>query len=219
MKRIRTLLLGGKPCKWLFCGDSITQGAKHTNAHRDYTQLFAEHVRTTLGRGEDAIINMGLSGNTTRDLVEKFDWRVRQFSPDAVFLMFGMNDCDTRKVPLEEFKTNLLWLIREITANDGLPVLQTTNPIVPGQAPSREPAFPEYMAALKEAAEENAVPIIDHTSHWLALQAFPVGWMTDAIHPNAQGHAAIASYLLKQMDETAEARYPLAPAAFHFDGR
>ena len=156
MKRIRTLLLGGKPCKWLFCGDSITQGAKHTNAHRDYTQLFAEHVRTTLGRGEDAIINMGLSGNTTRDLVEKFDWRVRQFSPDAV---------------------------------------------------------------LKEAAEENAVPIIDHTSHWLALQAFPVGWMTDAIHPNAQGHAAIASYLLKQMDETAEARYPLAPAAFHFDGR
>ena len=33
-----------EPVRWLFAGDSITQGARHTRGHRDYTQLFKERV-------------------------------------------------------------------------------------------------------------------------------------------------------------------------------
>ncbi len=188
-------LFDQKACKWLFYGDSITHGAKHTAGHRDYTQLFSEKVRYELDRRGDIVINTAFSGNTTRDLLGDFDWRVGQFSPTAVFVMIGMNDCDSCKVPLDEFQENLSLLVRRIVEIGALPVMQTTNPIVTGQAPSREPHFPAYMNAVRETAEKNALPLIDHTTHWMAQSSFPTSWMADAFHPNAQGHHALYEHL------------------------
>ena len=85
-------ILAGPPVTWVFLGDSITQGVAHTHGHRGYVEHFAERVRGELGRRGDAVINSGVSGATTEDLLPEFHWRAGRFAPDVVFVMFGTND-------------------------------------------------------------------------------------------------------------------------------
>src|SRR5687768_2018263 len=115
MQRVQQLLRSDQPIKWLFYGDSITHGAYHTFGWRDYTELFSERIRYELNRREDIVIKSAMSGNTTRDLLERFEWRVQQFSPHVVFIMIGMNDCAAgRGVTEVEFAANLTLLGRRI---------------------------------------------------------------------------------------------------------
>ena len=90
MEEIKQLLRADRPVKWLFYGDSITHGALHTFGWRDYTQIFAERLRYEMGRSMDVVINTAISGNSTRELLQGFDWRVAQFQPDVLLLMIGI---------------------------------------------------------------------------------------------------------------------------------
>lgn len=201
MDSIKSFIKSEKPVKWLFYGDSITHGAVHTFGYRDYTELFSERIRTELGRTQDAIINMAISGNTTKNLVEQFDWRVKQFSPDVVFLMIGMNDCSTdRDVPLEVFKNNLDHLADLIKQLPAELVLQTTCPILPNTSPERTPNFPKYMDAIRDCASEKDLPIIDHHKLWLSKEDKLYYWMDNAFHPNNFGHQVFAETIYKALD-------------------
>lgn len=201
MDRIKQRLKSEKPIKWLFYGDSITQGVVHTKGFRDYTQQFAERIRCGLGRRQDIVINTAVFGNTTCDLLDEFDWRCAQFRPDIVFIMIGMNDCaDNREkiIRIEEFKANLEKLILQIRTFGGLLVLQTSNPLLRGAALEREPYFDKYMDIIRQVAVSANVPLIDHLRHW--LQHKHLDWMSDAFHPNQYGHIAFAQYLFKVLD-------------------
>lgn len=205
MKRVSQFLHQQTPCKWLFYGDSITHGAFHTGGRRDYTQLFAEKVRFSESRCSDIVINTAVSGNTTRQLLEEFEWRVAQFSPHVVFLMIGMNDCANQLVPPAEYEDNLSQLVQRMEDLSAQPVLQTTSPIVTGFATSREPYFPKYMEIVRSVAASRKLPLIDHTAHWLGQRSFPLAWMSDAFHPNAEGHQAMYDLLWQNIDQSDEA--------------
>lgn len=200
MDRIKALYADGLPRKWLFYGDSITHGALHTWGHRDYTELFAERIRYELGRRNDIVINTATSGNTTADLLETFDWRVAQFKPDVVFIMIGMNDCNAANpITLEQFYDNLHALADLIEDLGGVPVLQTTCPIIPGCAPGREEKFDDYMQAIRNVAEERNLPLVDHTAYWLEHIDHHWYWMNDPFHPNEAGHRVFNKVLLEAL--------------------
>lgn len=193
MHRIEKALNAEKPLKWLFCGDSITQGARHTYGFRNYAELFEESIRYEKKRQLDVVINTAVCANTTDDLIRGFDWRIGQFAPSFVLLMIGMNDASTtRSVSVERFRDNLSLLIDRLLGMDSVPVLQTTCPAVPGLAPDREHRLPEYMDVIRHLSEERNLPLVDHARHWLERGDYPVGWMADAIHPNRWGHLAFA---------------------------
>lgn len=175
---------------------------------RDYTELFSERIRYELRRLDDVVIKTAYDGNTTRHLLESFEWRVEQFQPRVVFVMAGANDCcvgpEGVRVPLGEFKDNLGLLIKRIRAMKGaLPVLQTTCPLWPGGAPTREPNFPKYMSAIRSVARNADVPLIDHSAYWQqkakASGSAPYFWMSDAIHPNEMGHRVFAELIFKKL--------------------
>jgi lysophospholipase L1-like esterase len=200
MERISAFLKSEEPIKWLFYGDSITHGAVHTFGARDYTEHFDERVRFEMGRVTDVVINTAISGNTTRELLAGFDWRVRQFSPHVVFLMIGMNDCsETRHLPPEEFRENLHLLCAQLQEINALPVLQTTCPILPNTTPDREPYFAEYMQIIRDVAEANNLPLIDHHQHWEENRDKLYYWMSNHFHPNGDGHLAFAHTLFREM--------------------
>lgn len=204
MERVRQLLQSKRPIKWLFAGDSITHGAVHTYGARDYTELFSERLRTELGRPRDLVLKTAISGNTTQDLLADFDWRHGQFRPDVAFVMIGMNDCSTtRNLSLDRFTTNLADLCARLGALPALVVLQTTCPILPGTAPDREPHFPRYMDAIRATAAKLKLPLIDHTRHWEDLDRKSPGahyfWMSNAFHPNAEGHRLFAELLYRAL--------------------
>ena len=201
MERIRTLLKSKEPVKWLFYGDSITHGALHTFGRRDYTELFSERVRFEMKRPLDVVINTAISGNNTGVLIRQFDWRVRQFEPHVVFLMIGMNDCSADiAISPDEFSANLDRLCDLIGEFGGLPVLQTTCPILPGTAPERQPHFPAYMEVIRDVARNRKLPLVDHERHWEANKEKHYYWMSNAFHPNAEGHRAFARFMFESLD-------------------
>ncbi len=201
MQRIQKLLKSEKPIKWLFYGDSITHGALHTFGWRDYTEHFTERVRFEMGRYQDIVIKTAISGNTTKDLLRDFEWRLGQFRPQVVFIMIGMNDCSTgREVTRDEFRTNLRELCRRISALDSaVPVLQTTCPVLPGAGGDREPNISDYMDIVREIAAAEKLPLVDHTLHWKKNEGWLYYWMNDSFHPNNHGHLVFAELLFKEL--------------------
>jgi len=200
LDQVRALLKSERPIKWIFTGDSITHGALHTFGWRDYVELFAERVRFELGRVMDLILNSAISGHTTRELLSGFDWRIGQFRPDAVLIMIGMNDCsESRGISCGEFSANLGQLVGKIRDLGAIPVLQTTCPILPGQAPDRTPHFPAYMEAIRQVAAAHKLPLIDHEQFWRNRAGSHFYWMSDGFHPNECGHRAFAFCLYQAL--------------------
>ena len=201
MERVKKLFAFNDLVKWIFYGDSITHGALHTFGQRDYVELFAERVRYELGRAMDIIITTAISGDNTRGLLNSFDWRVAQFKPDVVFLMIGMNDCNAdNDIGLDEFESNLSKLASKIGDLGAVPILQTTCPILPGQAPERFPYFNSYMDAIRKVASARELPLIDHEQYWKEHVDSHFYWMNNAFHPNADGHRAFAQHIYRCLD-------------------
>ena len=59
------------PWTWVFYGDSITHGAAHTHGFRAFPEIFAERVRWEMRFLYDAVINTGISGQTTVQLLDE----------------------------------------------------------------------------------------------------------------------------------------------------
>jgi len=204
LDRITTLLKTKDPLIWLFTGDSITHGAKHTHGYRSYPEIFAERFRYELGRYRDIVINTGISGNTTQSILGDFDWRVRQFKPAVVSLMIGTNDCSKKEITLEVFEQNLdslLTMIRELNA---IPIFHTPNVIIKEKAPGRE-RLAEYVAVTQNLAQRKEVALVDNFAYWQnAIKsqgetAVFKNWLNDPLHPNGAGHSEIARLMFKTL--------------------
>jgi len=52
------------------------------------------------------VFNLGVSGNTSRDLLKRFESEAKARSPDIIVISLGDNDSGI-KVPLKEFKENM----------------------------------------------------------------------------------------------------------------
>jgi acyl-CoA thioesterase I len=192
------------PLIWLFTGDSITHGAKHTHGFRSYPEVFAERIRWELGRVRDVIINTGISGNTTQTILGDFDWRVKQFKPHVVSLMIGTNDCAKDRVAIKDFENNLFSLVKRFRESDAIPVLHTPNIIIAEKDPSRS-RLPEYVSVIREVAAKERVILIDNYQYWQQTLQSNSGakvyrdWLNDPLHPDGEGHLEIARLMFREL--------------------
>src|SRR4051794_36167996 len=79
----------------VFMGDSITFG-QYVDHELRWTslvgnELIADHLSTPINFH---ILNRGVSGETTRQGLERFPADVQQHRPDIMTLQFGLNDCN-----------------------------------------------------------------------------------------------------------------------------
>lgn len=195
LDQIRAMLADkSHPLTWVFTGDSITHGAKHTHGSRTYVEHFAERVRWELGRGQDIVVNSGISGDKADGILRTFDWRVGRFKPDVVSIMIGMNDCTRGPEKRDEFRSNLRQLIRQTRALGAVPVLHTQNTTEPSATKERGD-LPAYAGIVSEVAREERTVLVDHWQHWRTAGKDPQilkQWLNDPIHPNARGHRELA---------------------------
>jgi len=190
-----------KPIKWLFYGDSITQGSLHTSGQRCYSELFAERVRYELSRPMDIVINTAFSGHTTRNLLESFDWRVANLKPDIVFIMIGMNDCNkSNGINLEEFEANIVKLLSLVDSINATPILQTTCPTLINVTGYKDYlSLSLYMDVIRRIAFDKNATLIDHMSFWNKNADYHSQWMNNLVHPNGFGHRVFARYIFQCM--------------------
>jgi lysophospholipase L1-like esterase len=195
---LKAVLARTEPAIWVFTGDSITHGALHTLGTRSYPEHFAERVRWELRRMRDVVVNTGISGDTIHGLGKDLEWRVLQFKPAVVSLMFGMNDCSRGPANREAFRAEYLRVLEKIRAAGAAPLLNTTNTILGGRDD-----LPAYNELIREIAESTKTPLVDHFAYWKKERPKPEQlrtWIQDGtLHPNVLGHRAFAQLIFRQL--------------------
>ena len=192
VERVKVLLAAEDPITWLFTGDSIAMGAFHTFGWRSYSEHFGERIRFELLRRRDVVINTGISGDTTADLLRDLDHRVLRFGPQVVSIMLGMNDCVAGVGGREEFTSRYDEILRRVRADTKAAlIVHTYNPITPSALENRD--IPAYMDIIRTAARKHNAILVDHDKIWRDRKSTLNYLLNDgAIHPNQFGHILMA---------------------------
>lgn len=151
-------------------GDSLVQGVGST-AGNDFVSLVSEKI------GEP-IINLGVSGNTTRDGLARLDLLLAQ-EPRIVILLLGGNDY-LQRIPREETFENLGSMITRIQETGAAVVLLGVRGGI--LRDSYEGDFKKLSRKYKTAYVSN---VLDEL---IGNREF----MSDSIHPNDKGYRVIA---------------------------
>ncbi|OGE76019.1 MAG: hypothetical protein A3C85_00605 [Candidatus Doudnabacteria bacterium RIFCSPHIGHO2_02_FULL_48_21] len=153
-------------------GDSLVTGYGLTTVGDDFVSLLSK-------RTGSQIINAGLNGDTTGSALSRLEKDVLSQDPRIVIVLLGGNDA-LRHVPVEETFRNLGAIIDGIHAKGSAVILVGVKGSFFGDKYDNE------FDRLADAKKVNYIPDI------LKGLFGHADLMTDAIHPNARGHAIMA---------------------------
>ncbi len=195
-------LMSSSPVTWVFAGDSITQGALYTEGWRSFTEHFAERVRWEMRRFADVVINTGVVGGNSTDLLANLEAQALRFRPDVVLILIGMNEAVTGSAGHFAFRKNMYEIVGQIREAEAIPVLQTPNTVYQPFAELWKD-LPAYVDIIREVAQESGSPLVDHWQHWQQAKPDPAArllWLQDqSIHPNVYGHREMARLVCRAL--------------------
>ena len=196
MKVISMLKDIENPIKWLFLGDSITHGAFHSNGMRDFTEHFRERMRWEMLRRHDAVLNMAFSGFKSTELLAETRRVLAFYAPDATFIMIGINDC-AHGISVDTFASNLTAASRMLD-EAGSEIIWVTPPLPNGTVYGAN--IPPFVDIIRSFAQKRGELLVDVYAEWSLAPVRRVYWLSDHIHPNAEGHIAIAQQIFRALD-------------------
>ncbi len=208
-----------KNSKFILQGDSVTDAGRARpvaeglfNPHgTGYPNVVQGLLTSVYPDYMIRVVNMGVSGNTSRDLKARWQTDTLDLHPDWVSIMIGINDIwrqfDSQQIPEagvgpEEYRANLQ------------KILDMTKPVVKGIV-LRTPVFwelntmdamaaraREYGAICRELAETNGVLFADAQAYAdrVLKHCHPAYITWDRVHPNIPGHNVLAHALLDALD-------------------
>lgn len=204
--------------KLVMIGDSITDCER--------TKPVGEGLFNALGRGYAAyadgllqavypelgirVVNMGISGNTVRDLKARWQTDVLDLKPDWLSIMIGTNDVwrhfDTPtikewQVPEEEYAATLDELVARTKPHVKGIVLMTPFYLEPNRADAMRAKMDRYGGIVKETAKRHGTLFVDTQAAFDAVLAhlYPATLAWDRVHPNVSGHMTLARSLLNAL--------------------
>jgi len=192
------LSVSDQPMTIVCLGDSVTGVYYHTGGHRAYPEMLELALKAANPKATVKVINAGISGNTTRDGLNRLESDVLKHKPDLVTISFGLNDMV--RVPIEEYRSNLEQLIDRCREQKSQVVLCTPNAVIntDGRPITK---LVEYCEVLRTVGRDKNVPVCDQYVAGEELkQRAPWTWrltMSDAIHPNMDGHKRMAEELCR----------------------
>jgi acyl-CoA thioesterase-1 len=184
-------------------GDSITAD------RLGWFELLSASLRLT-GPGPEALINQGRSGDTTADVLERFDL-LESARPSRVLVMLGTNDARVhgrtsgyRMVSRHETERNLRALVGLITDDLNAAVTVLTPPAIDQRRVTAHFAgapltwYASAVAEVAEAARKVAPTALDlHT----ATQRYGLDRLLepDGVHPTVAGQSFIVTKLVDHL--------------------
>ena len=212
--------------KFLFQGDSITDGnrCKDKNMEWDknhqighsYAYLLTAYLSLKYFERNYVFINRGVSGNTTEDLLLRWQVDCIDITPDVLILLIGTNDIcyqksDVYDTDMLQYKQNyreLLLQIKVCNPNVRIVLLEPFGFVslqpkdVSGGEVERATALKNVQKIVSElSAEFNAMFVPLQTAFdEMALLSEAKYWIWDGIHPTEAGHALIAKEVLRKLE-------------------
>ncbi|MBM3255952.1 MAG: hypothetical protein FJZ04_00570 [Candidatus Moranbacteria bacterium] len=198
-------------------GDSLTYGA--WDEEGGWVGRLRKYIdEKNLDESSCFLYNLGISGNTSQDLISRFEKEVEARAGNNEENLFivsvGVNDCmlnnetSLNNVSIENYTENLQKIIKlannyskKIVFVGFFPVDESkVNPIPWKLGFSYENKYVEkYNHAMKSVAKENSVYFIDIYKEVAKLDYKK--FITDGVHPNSTGHKFIfekvKSFLIK----------------------
>jgi lysophospholipase L1-like esterase len=201
----------------LFVGDSITDcGRRAANAPlgSGYPALVNDLITAKYPAHRLNVINTGISGNTVRDLANRWTDDVIRYKPDWLSIKIGINDIhrclrnvpDTAVNPIEfaelydhiltrvkkEIKANIILVDPFYISNDDDPV-SFRSLVLKG--------LPDYIKTVEKMAKKYKTRRVKlHEVFKTQLKYSPADrFCPEPVHPNPSGHLVMAYEWLKQM--------------------
>ncbi len=198
-------------CTVLFAGDSITDAGRARPVGEGpagdlgggFVNLVFGYLNAFHPEKRIRVLNTGNSGDTTNELLERWQRDVLGLKPDYVNLMIGINDCwrpfkrliaDEMKVDVEKYARNLEKLVDQTLLQVKGMTLMTPYFIHPSRDDTMRAAMDEYRAAMKQVAAQKGVPCFDTQEKFDAAlrHLHPYMFAGDCVHPYAGGHLMLA---------------------------
>ena len=205
-------------------GDRITQMGE---AQGGYVWLLRKYLAAVDRRIR--VINVGISGHRSNDMLERFDRDVVARKPDMVTISVGVNDVwhgftddhplgdGPRGIPLKDYRRNVEMMVEKAkTAGIRVVILSTT--VIHEDLNNRENAkLVGYNSALRDIARREGALFIDLQSPFRALirryrsttGARDNLLTIDGVHMNPAGNKVIANTILDGLKVPSETRQSL----------
>lgn len=157
------------------------------------------------------VVNMGVGGNTVRDLQERWQSDVLELEPEWVSVMIGINDVWRQfdqpliresHVTIKEYEETLRELVeRTLPHVKGL-ILLSPFYIESNHQDAMRSMMDEYGDVVRRVAEDNRCLFVDTQAAFdSALKhVYPASIALDRVHPSLTGHMMIARALLRTLE-------------------
>lgn len=202
----------------VFMGDSITEG-QYVDPSLRWTELVMARIRrdfAAAGAAEFELVNKGISGETTRQGLERFPRDVQAFRPAVMTLQFGLNDCncwDTDeglpRVSAVAYRANLLEMIERGRRFGAREIVLSTNHVTlrrrklaSGQ--TLEERRVRYNEIVREVARTTNVTLCDVETTFNEFDDATLARMLlpepDVLHLSQAGHVVYADCVYPYVD-------------------
>lgn len=205
-----------KNIRLVMAGDSVTDCGREKPVGEGrkgglgtgYVQFLDALIEASYPDHNIRISNVGISGNTSADLRERFETDVMALNPDWVSIMIGINDIwrklDTptmteRHLTMEQYQENMQVMCRRVKESGANLILITPFFVESEKTDAMRSMTDDYGEVVKAlAAEYHAVLVDTQTAIDAYLQYNHSSAMTwDRVHPNSTGHMIIAKETFK----------------------
>jgi lysophospholipase L1-like esterase len=199
--------------KLLFIGDSITdcdrarpvgEGGGLGNG---YVSLVNALLASAYPQNPIRIVNMGISGNTIRDLAARWQSDVLDLNPDWLSIMIGINDVWRQfdaplqaegHVLLDEYSATLERLILTTQSRLKGLILMTPYFIESNKSDAMRSMMDQFGDVMRQLSTKYQTVFVDTQSAFDAvlLHGHPMSLAGDRVHPNLTGHMILARAFL-----------------------
>ena len=204
-----------KKIKLLFQGDSITDAGRDRRNYHDlgsgYPKYSAELIKADHPDTEFEFINLGISGNRTSELFDRFYHDGIAFQPDVISILIGVNDVWHRYGTMrimttdEQIALNYRELLKRIKRETNSKIVILSPYVLDAENTAYlKDDLKTVIPIIKLLADEYAdayIPLQELFDEAMKTQPHPLFYSNDGVHPNENGAKFIAEQYARAVKE------------------
>lgn len=177
----------------VFLGDSETAGADDVALFAARGSSWPVYASIMSGQRLQYVRNAGIGGNTTANMLARFDTDVTPYAPRTVTLMAGTND--VLATAFATWQATYMAIVAKIRAIGAVPILCT---MPPNNATTggRKQLTVQFNGFIRRYAALNGLLLLDFYTVLTdpATSDYKAAYYNDGTHPNEAGFAAMGAY-------------------------